>query len=230
MLFDMGGVLVPDPPGYEGAASDAGLVARFRDAGFEDPESAIRACARRLHDAYRALEAQCTQPDPDVVFAELDPALRSRLLEAFRREAVQPPYPEARGIVEDLARDFVLGLVSNTVIPGDHHARNLLEAGILQHFRVAVWSANFGRRKPDPAMIEHVLARLGARAEEALLVGDKRRTDVRAARRAGVRVAWLRRGRESETENVPDAEFTIDDLRALPALVRQEAGIRSRGS
>ena len=72
-----------------------------------------------------------------------------------------PPYAHAREVVAALARDFALGIVSNNAMPGDHHARVLRRAGILQHVGCAVWSANFGRRKPDPAMILHVLDQLG---------------------------------------------------------------------
>ena len=59
------------------------------------------------------------------------------------------------------------------------------------------------------------------RRERALFVGDKLRTDVAAARRAGVRSVYIRkRGAPYATPELrPD--FTIQDLRALPALRRQ---------
>ena len=154
------------------------------------------------------------------MFAELAPPVRQFLLDAFRREAAQPVIDNAREVVAELARDYKLGLVSNTVIPGDHHARSLEAAGILQHLHAAAWSANFGRRKPDPAIVHHVLDRLAVPAERAVLVGDKIRTDILAAKRAGVGAIWLSRpGMQRSGEAEPD--FIIHDLSELPALLRR---------
>ena len=71
--------------------------------------------------------------------------------------------------------------------------RTLERYGLLRWLECALWSANFGRRKPDPAMLEHVLGELGVAARSALFVGDKLRTDVLAAQRAGMRSVHLRR-------------------------------------
>ena len=109
-----------------------------------------------------------------------------------------------------------LALVSNTVLAGDHHARNLEAAGLLKHFEVALWSGNFGRRKPDPAMLLHALEVMDVPANEAVMVGDKIRTDVRAASAAGVRSVWIRGGDGSE-EVRPD--FEISELSELLELL-----------
>jgi FMN phosphatase YigB (HAD superfamily) len=83
-----------------------------------------------------------------------------------------------------------------------------------------VWSANFGRRKPHPAMLQYVLARLGVPARCAVFVGDKVRTDVLAARSAGTRSVLLRRpGSPLGGEARPD--FVIQALGELPLLLRQ---------
>ena len=69
-------------------------------------------------------------------------------------------------------------------------------------------------------MILHVLGTLGIPARSALFVGDKLRTDVLAARRAGVRAVHLRRrGSACAGEAVPD--FVIRDLRELPPLLQR---------
>ena len=218
VLLDMGGVLVPETGGYAGAAEDASLVAKFRKRGIPEPEDVIRRLGEQIRDAYRALHSECTQPDLDEVLAELEPELRSLMLDAFRREAVRPPYPEALRIVAELAQRYRLGLVSNTVIPGDHHEQNLRSAGILRHFGATAWSSNFGRRKPDPAIVLHVLEQLDAAPSNAVLVGDKIRTDILAARRAGIPAIWLRRpGAEHTGEAEPD--HVIRDLAELPSLI-----------
>ncbi len=216
----MGGVLVPEVPGYDAAARDAALLRRLRQAGVDDPERLIVEGGRRLQEAYRALNAEAVQPSADEVFAELSAPARRDLLDAFGRVAAQPPFEDARELVAELARRYKLGLVSNTVIPGDHHARSLESAGILQYLEAAVWSANFGRRKPDPAIVLHVLEELGVAPERAVLVGDKIRTDILGAKRSGVRSIWLSKpGTPHTGEAEPD--FIIQDLRELPTLLRR---------
>jgi putative hydrolase of the HAD superfamily len=141
------------------------------------------------------------------------------LLDAFRRQASPRPFDFARSVVAELAERWPLGLISNNVLPGYHHARMLARAGILAHFSAAVWSANFGRRKPDPAMLLHVLRVLRVPPHAAVFVGDKLSTDVLAAQRAGVRSIYLRR-RGAPLVGRARPDFTVGDLRAVPALLR----------
>jgi HAD superfamily hydrolase (TIGR01509 family) len=218
VLLDMGGVLIPEVSDYGRLARDVTLRKHLASLGVVDPEHTIVDAGARLSQAYRALEARCTQPDPEEVLSDLDPAVRRALLVGFRQETARPPYPHVREVVVALARCYRLGLVSNTVIPGDHHARHLRLYGILPHFRCALWSANFGRRKPDPTIVRAALARLDVAPGRAIFVGDKLRTDIRAARAVGMRSVWLRRDTRRQTDDArPD--FVIRDLRELPRLL-----------
>jgi len=221
VLLDMGGVLIPELQSYERSVRDRAFLAALEEQGVAHPEPFVMERAKRLREAYRALADECRQPDLELVFADCTPVVRELLLRAFKREAAPAPYPHARAVVAELAHDFALGLVSNNAMPGDHHARVLRRAGILQHIGCAVWSANFGRRKPDPAMIRHVLDELGARPERAIFVGDKLRTDVAAARRARVRSVYIRKRGAPYASSSLRPDFTISDLRALPRLLRQ---------
>jgi FMN phosphatase YigB (HAD superfamily) len=220
VLLDMGGVLLPEQQTYERAVRDPALLASLRDAGVDDPEPFVVARAKALREAYRALERERAQPDLDQVFGDCSPAVRTLLLRAFKRESSPPPYPYAVGVVAALARHYRLGLVSNTAMPGRHHADVLRRAGMLQHFGCAVWSGNFGRRKPDRAIVEFVLAGLRVSRERAILVGDKLRTDIAAARNAGLRSVYIRKRGAPWAAPELRPDFTIGDLRALPALLR----------
>lgn len=220
VLLDMGGVLLPELQTYERAARDRAFLAALAEQGVTEPEAFVIERAKRVREAYRALEREHTQPDLDAVLADCTPAVRRLLVAAFRHQSAPPPYVHARAVVAELARRYRLGLVSNTAIPGDHHARVLRRAGILQHIGCAVWSANFGRRKPDPAMIHHVLARLRVPPRRALFVGDKLRTDVAAARAAGVRSVYIRKRGAPAATRALAPDHTIGDLRALPLLLR----------
>jgi len=221
VLLDMGGVLIPEMQSYERSVRDRAFLAALSEQGIANAESFVIERAKRLREAYRALQDECRQPCLDEVLADCTPVVRTLLLRAFKREASPAPYPHAREVVAELGRDFALGIVSNTAMPGDHHARVLLRAGILQHVGCAVWSADFGRRKPDPAMIFHVLDALGVPPERAIFVGDKLRTDVAAARRAGVRSVYIRKRGAPFASAQLRPDYTIYDLRALPALLRR---------
>ncbi len=221
VLLDMGGVLLPELQTYERSARNRAFLTALGEQGITDAESFVLERARRLREAYRALEKECRQPDVDEVLSDCTPVVRGLLLRAFQEEAAPAAYAHARGVVADLARDYALGIVSNNAMQGDYHARVLKRAGILQHIGCAVWSANFGRRKPDPAMIFHVLDFLGVPVERAIFVGDKLRTDVAAARAAGVRSVYIRKRGAAFASRELRPDFTISDLRALPALLRQ---------
>jgi FMN phosphatase YigB (HAD superfamily) len=218
VLLDMGGVLLPEFSRYERAAQDEALLATLRERGIPAPAAFIEERARRVRAAYVALSGSCTQPDLDSVLSDCEPVVRRLLVSAFGAVANRRPYAFAGEVLRDLARRFRLALVSNTIIPGDHHRRTLERFGLLRWLECALWSANFGRRKPDPAMLHHALAALGVPARAALFVGDKLRTDVLAAQRAGIRSVHLRRrGTPPSCEAVPD--FVIRDLRELPLLL-----------
>jgi HAD superfamily hydrolase (TIGR01549 family) len=219
VLLDMGGVLIPEIRDFDGAARQPELCRELRAHGISDVEAFIKEAGSRLREAYRALEAERTQPDPEAVFADLDDEVRRLLLVGLAREETKPPFPYARDFVRELARDFRIGLVSNTIVPGDHHARALEKAGILQFIDAAVWSANFGSRKPGPAIIEHVLAKLDVSPRRAVFVGDKIRTDVVGARSLGIRAVWLQRpGARDSGEATPD--FVIEHVRELLPLLQ----------
>ncbi|HTO07757.1 MAG TPA: HAD family hydrolase [Myxococcota bacterium] len=220
VLLDMGGVLLPELQSYERAGRDPGFLAALREQGVDEPEKLVAGLAIRLRDAYRALESECGQPDLDEVFRDCTPRVRALVLGAFKRESSPPPYAHAREVVAQLARRYRLGLVSNNAIPGGHEAAVLRRTGLLRHFGCAVWSAEFGRRKPDPGMLLHVLDTLRVPRERAIFVGDKLRTDVAAARAAGVRSVYLRKRGAPYASSPLRPDFTIGDLRALPGLLR----------
>jgi HAD superfamily hydrolase (TIGR01549 family) len=220
VLLDMGGVLLPELQSYERAARDPALLAALREQGIADPAAFVAARAVALRDAYRALEKECAQPDLDALFRDCTPQVRALVLGAFKRESSPPPYAHAREVVAQLAQSYRLGLISNNAIPGGHEAAVLRRTGVLRHFGVALWSAEFGRRKPDPGMLLHALETLRVPRERAVFVGDKLRTDVAAARAAGVRSVYLRKRGAPFVSGPWRPDFTIGDLRALPILLR----------
>jgi histidinol-phosphate phosphatase family protein len=74
-------------------------------------------------------------------------------------------------------------------------------------------------RKPEPALLEQVLASTGYGTEQCLVVGDKA-CDIELGARLGMRTALVRtgygRGTEQDGRCTPD--LVVDDLRQLAAL------------
>jgi putative hydrolase of the HAD superfamily len=82
-----------------------------------------------------------------------------------------------------------------------------------------------GARKPDPAIVNTALARLGCPARKALMVGDSPETDVAAARAAGVRAVFL--DRANAGMDMPGVE-RIHTLASLEQLVLAPESSRPR--
>ena len=88
--------------------------------------------------------------------------------------------PGARSTLARVARRVRVGAVTNG-IDRVQHAR-LAAAGIARRFEVVVTSEGCGFAKPDPRILQHALARLGASPADAAYVGDDAHADGGAAR------------------------------------------------
>ena len=67
--------------------------------------------------------------------------------------------------------------------------------------------------------VRTALERLGLEAHEVLHVGDSDVDDVKGAKAAGLRVAWLNREGRPRRRDVPRPDFEIRDLKELPSLL-----------
>ena len=114
-------------------------------------------------------------------------AARYRDLYAASRCAV----PGALALVERLARRVRLGVVSNNIL-AEQEAK-LAQFGMRALVDALVVSADVGVAKPDPAIFQIALSRLGVRPGEAVMVGDSWPSDIVGATRAGLRAVWLNR-------------------------------------
>lgn len=113
------------------------------------------------------------------------------------------------------AAELPLALVSNVPLPGRCFQEVLSEQGLAPHFRSLHFSYDAGGRKPGPLLVLAALASVEAPPEAAVLVGDRRSTDVAAGRAAGVETVWIR----SADEAGPEPDSVIGSLAELPALL-----------
>ncbi len=227
ILFDMGGVL--------------------QDASERwTPEVWLRACPAHLirpepFDWFMAMSQECVEtflalpvPRPTL---DLRPII-SRWLEKRGEDAsaeqieswfrtlqwweAQPVYPWVRPALADLhAMGLRMGVISNTVMPGDVLRQHFADSGIWEFFEFTVFSGGFGTNKPDPALFRHALDAMDLAAEETWYVGDKPQRDVCGAHSVGmtaVLVDSAHTGRIHDApENVP--EHRIPNIGGLPVLL-----------
>lgn len=118
-------------------------------------------------------------------------------LHAGRVDRMLDPYPEARGVLDELrARGLLLAVCSNwdwDLEPA------VAEAGLVDAFDVLVSSAWAGARKPHPRIFVHTLEKLEVDAADALFVGDTWGPDVEGPRALGMTPVYLER-----TDHWPD--------------------------
>jgi putative hydrolase of the HAD superfamily len=120
------------------------------------------------------------------------------------------PFPDARPALAQL-RDHVVVVVSNW----DCSLSDWLEpAGLLEHVRAVVTSAEAGVAKPAAGIFQRALELAGAGPSDAVHAGDSLDNDVAGARAAGIRPVLVARDGSR-----PDGVEAVRSLAELPALL-----------
>ena len=94
----------------------------------------------------------------------------------------------------------------------------LADLDIATHFDVVIGGDTLPRNKPDPLPLRTTLQRLGMSPEQSLMVGDSA-IDVLTAHAAGVDVAFVTFGYGPPPSKPQLADFLVDDVAEIPALV-----------
>lgn len=226
VLLDLGGVLVDLGPSsalphgrldWRGRQALLGALGRSRRSWrLEDLEDELFAPWRSEHER-RMEHGREARWEPHVARLGTDLAAEELLAiwcEPYLESLA--PLPGAVDAVRALAAaGRRLALVSNVPLPGDLYRRALAESALFEPFDELCFSYDRGSRKPSPKMVTAALAALNAAPHEAVMVGDRRATDVAAGRAAGTRTVWVRRNKAPG----PAADAEIDDVTALPELL-----------
>ena len=230
VLLDMGGVLLAMrnesglPEGEVDATGRAELLALLRARGGRADDADLerllfapwRAEYRLRYERQR--EAEWGPHVERMIAATAASVSPDEVLAAWFRpygEGLCPLDGAAATLRELHARGLALGLVSNVALPGALYHARLAAHDLAEPFNAFRFSCDAGSRKPAPAMLLSALAELGAGPYEAVIVGDRRTSDVAAGRAAGVRTVWLR----SHHGKGPEPDVTIDRLAELPAAL-----------
>lgn len=140
------------------------------------------------------------------------------LSEAFRESlrARCLAYDDVLPALKQMAGRYALAVTTNG--PEDVQDVKLRASGLRSFFPTLIASSAVGAGKPDPAIFIVTLDRLGARPEDALVIGDNLENDVAGARAAGLRCVWVNRtGAVAPAALTP--EFEVRSLAELPALL-----------
>ncbi len=230
VLLDMGGVILDLgearglPWGELDRRGRLELLELVRGTGGEADESALERLLftpwRREYEArYRRGREAPWEPHVERLRRRTAAAAEARAL----LEAWAGPYlgglRTVSGAVETLGRlvaaGLSLALVSNVPLPGRFFRRVLEAQGVSAFFDRLCFSYDEGARKPSPELPRRALEALGAEPSRAILVGDRRSSDVAAARATGLRAVWVR----SPDEAGPAPDATIGSIVDLPELL-----------
>ena len=208
-LFDLDGTLVDTAPDLH-RALDATLLAHGHCATDEAMTRDWIGGGAALM-IRRALAAQGVTPDPDRARLLLEDFLTHYRGHIADHSRVYPGIRETLDLLT--AQGVVTACVTNKF---EALARQLLEAlDLAPRFGAVIGGDRLAVRKPDPAPLLEACRQLGRTPGRALMVGDSR-TDVDAARNAGIPVVCVRYG-YSQGEAVEDlgADALVESVREL---------------
>jgi len=129
--------------------------------------------------------------------------------------------PHAHATLDHLrGRGLRLGIVSNAAFPPHSMLAQLESLGLKQYFEATVYSSEIGVRKPNRAIYEECLKRLGGSGGGAVyFVGDRLREDVVGPRKLGIEPVLTHEFRQEDPERWGIDVPVINSLDELPALV-----------
>lgn len=210
IIFDLGGTLIEyagsydswpelETPGFAAAYETLSQNGRtlpsfeqFRQAGFSHLPRMWRAATRK--EANLQVHALIGQALTDLGINSFGNGDLLAAGQAYGR-AIQQQAWLIEGAVEAItavkAAGYKVGLVSNTMFPGEMHRADLARFGLLKHFDATLFSADVNKWKPNADPFLHVLDELEVAAETAVYVGDDPASDVVGGRAAGMRTVYF---------------------------------------
>jgi HAD superfamily hydrolase (TIGR01509 family) len=137
-------------------------------------------------------------------------AINKRRGEIFREKylAGLKPFPGARALLERMKGDGLSLVVASSASKEDL-GKLLDKAGVHDLIEEKTSSSDAEQSKPDPDIVEAALDSAGAKADEAVMLGDTP-YDVEASNRAGVRCVAVRCGGWGD-HDLRDAVAIYDD-------------------
>jgi phosphoglycolate phosphatase len=213
IVWDLDGTLVDSAPDLASALNTVLDMRGFFTLSINEVRAMIGNGVPKLVE--RGFNAVGVRPDQ----AQLD-ELIAMFVKEYKACATDNtrPYP---GVVEALqaihAMNVPMGVCTNKP---EAFTRQILEGlGLAKYFSNVVGGDTTSTRKPDPQPVLTCLRGLVAEPASSLMIGDSVH-DVHAAHAAGVVVGVVPWGYRSAPVEELGADFVIQDLTALPGLIR----------
>jgi len=152
---------------------------------------------------------QAVKPDKSLFFRFREEFDRFPLEEHFKFQT------DIKNILSKLHAHFRLGIAANQ---NEAAFRFLEKAGILEFFDFKKVSEQIGYSKPDVRHFLTILEALGAKPEEAMMVGDRQDNDIVPAKLIGMKAVRLLTGvNRNQMVRYPreEADFTIENISEL---------------
>jgi len=141
-----------------------------------------------------------------------DAGLEQHLVEGFIAPVRQAAIDNAQLLATLVERGYELGVVSNGC---GNVERLCADFGYTPFLSIVVDSRRVGLFKPDPAIFLHAAEKLGGNPGSMMMVGDSFDRDVRPAKKAGMKTAWLE---GTEPRDCPEPGLVDLHLRKLADL------------
>lgn len=122
-------------------------------------------------------------------------------------------------ILKQLKGKYKLAVVTNTSTSREERIRIALRImGLEDYFDAVVTSVDIGHEKPDEEIYCEALKRIRVKPTEAVMVGNRIKTDVLGANRLGIKsvyLKWNNRYPEEVASPIEEPDYTIKSLRQL---------------
>lgn len=178
VAFDLDGTLVDSAPGLAEAVDQA-LV------DFGLPAAGVSRLSEWIGNGADVMIERAVRWAEGDVSADFCLKVRDKFNHYYEQTAASGSrlYPHVKEVLAALqAQDLPLGLVTNKPTP--FVAPLLASLNIDEYFSVVIGGDDAAQKKPHPAPMYLMLAKLGLRASELVFVGDSR-NDIQAAQAAG---------------------------------------------
>ncbi|XP_047502723.1 neurochondrin homolog [Penaeus chinensis] len=125
--------------------------------------------------------------------------------------------PSVTSMLDELATDFNLGLITNG--PSVAQWEKINEIGCKKYFDSIIVSGDLEVEKPDKDIYHMACGELQVRPSECIMVGDKLETDILGGLNAGLAATvWINSKNKDPSKEVQPA-FTITDVTQLPDIL-----------
>jgi len=197
ILFDFGQTLVNSADGFRKAEKEVEILI-FEDLGVESWPNFL-SDYRKFRQEFHARSNFSRKALWQVIYTHYNRKPDDETLLRTEQDywevvkSLTKPFPETNAVLEQLASEYRLGLITNTQgqqIP-DQHRLSLFPQ--LERFFELIIVAGENGIPPKPASEPFIicLEKLGITPVEAIYVGDDWRNDICSAKEVGIQPVWL---------------------------------------